>query len=86
MTIHPLIPVTGSSQITAYAYNPGTQALTVAFTGGGTYVYAGVPAEVADAFATAESHGKAFGSLIRGKYDYNKLPAPEAVPAETPQP
>lgn len=38
----------------------------------GTYSYAKVPASVYSAFRSADSHGKAFASFIRGKYEHRK--------------
>lgn len=78
-----IIPITGSSQIVGAAYDLATHTMFVQFTGGSIYEYAGVPNDVADAFNAADSKGKAFGALIRGKYPTTKQPAPEAADTET---
>jgi RecJ-like exonuclease len=38
----------------------------------GTYSYQEVPVAVYDAFRSADSHGRAFSALIKGKYQHTK--------------
>ena len=59
-----------SSVVKAHGYDPSIQTLAVRFGPGKVYHYTGVPPEVATEFAGAESIGKAYGSMIRGKYDH----------------
>lgn len=78
-----------SSQIAAWGYDASTQTLGVKFHTKGKsiaepappteYHYFGVPPEVADAFAAAESKGTAFGKMIRGAFDYAKQPDAEGI-------
>ena len=43
------------------------------FAKGGTYTYAGVPQDVADKVAQAESKGKAINQLVKGKFEATKV-------------
>ena len=64
----PLKPVT-SAAMRAYGYDLNTQTLAIQF--GPTdkvTLFAGVPPEVGVAFDAAESKGKAYHALIRGKF------------------
>ncbi len=68
-----------SSQIAAFGYDPATQVLAIQFPGRGVkpgdiYHYADVPAETFEQMKAAESKGKFFGSTIRGRYAFEKLP------------
>lgn len=64
----PMTPVT-SSNIASTGYDPKAQLLAVRFLSGPAPCYFGpVPAEIAAQLAGAESVGKAFGQLIRGKW------------------
>lgn len=54
-----------SSLITKGHYDPASQVLTVEFTSGKTYAYAGVTPEVWAEMAAAESKGKFFNARIR---------------------
>lgn len=70
-----------SSQVAAYGYDASTETLAIQFPGrgvkpGDTYHYAGVPADVFHEMVAAESKGKFFGSRIRGRFAYVKLPDP----------
>lgn len=69
-----------SSQISAFGYDESTQTLAIQFPGRGNavslYHYADVPAEVFEDMKAAESKGKFFGSVIRGRYAYEKQPDP----------
>lgn len=55
------------------SYDAATQVLTVTFAKGGTYTYAGVPQDVADKVAQAESKGKAINQLVKGKFEATKV-------------
>lgn len=54
------------------------EVLTVKFRNGTSYSYKGVPLEVFNKITTADSAGKAFSSLVRGKYETAK----EKIPNE----
>lgn len=69
-----------SSQIKRLGYDATSGNLQIRFKTGATYEYDGVTPEEFDALASADSHGKAFGSLIRGKKEYRRLP--EEKPTE----
>lgn len=58
-----------SSAVKAFSYNTGEQVLTIETLAGKRYRYAKVPSDVAEQFAKAKSFGRAWGSLIRGKFD-----------------
>lgn len=78
-----------SSQVHSFGYDAASLTLGIKFHTRGKnmaepappseYHYFGVPQEVADAFAAAESKGSAFGKLIRGKFDYEKQPDADGV-------
>lgn len=53
-------------------YNADTEELTVTFASGGTYVYAGVPAEVAQGLVSAPSKGKFMHANILKAYSFRK--------------
>lgn len=55
------------------AYNAEKQTLTVSFPDGDTYEYAGVPQSVADEYLAAKSKGKAFNTLIKGKFEGTRI-------------
>lgn len=57
-----------STVIGRFEYDPRTAALEVEFVSGRRYRYAGVPAEVADAFRAAFSKGRFFNARIRDAY------------------
>lgn len=57
---------------TEYAYDAEKQALTVTFATG-TYLYKGVPADVYSQIESAESKGKTFNELVKGKYPSTKV-------------
>lgn len=71
----PLTPVPNSSLVAAFGYDAaaGVLALQLANTPGYVYHYRGVDADTAAAFEKAESKGKAYGALIRGKYDFARI-------------
>lgn len=62
-----------SSLIRAANYWPEHKALELCMAGGRRYLYLGVPAEIARAFADATSKGAFFNRAIRGKYDCHAL-------------
>jgi len=66
-----------SSAIAAFGYDPDSRTLAVQLTSGKRYDYAAVPPETAEAFEKAESLGRAYGSLIRGKFALVTAPAAE---------
>lgn len=68
-----------SSQIKAYGYDATSQTLAIQFQRGAkVYLYPGVEPELAEQFTGAESKGKAFGSLIRGReFTFADLPEAE---------
>lgn len=62
----------GKSQaITSVSYDAEAKSLTVVFERG-TYVYADVPAEVAEALEKSESQGTYYNEHIKGKYTSTK--------------
>jgi hypothetical protein len=61
------------SSETGYSYSAEEQALTVTFKNGDSYIYAGVPADVYATVESAESKGKAFNELVKGKYQATKV-------------
>jgi hypothetical protein len=69
-------PVKGSSTVKALGYVETTETLIVEFHSGGTYVHDGVPLDLSDKFAQAESYGKFYAAHIRGKFATMKLPNP----------
>jgi len=62
-----------SSQIDTMNYDKEKEEMEVVFQRGGKYRYSGVPWEVWDELISAESTGKAFHRLIKGKYSFIKL-------------
>lgn len=57
-----------SSNITAYRYNAAAQELQIKFHGGRVYGYAGVPQNIVDEFASADSKGHYLNSAIKHSY------------------
>jgi hypothetical protein len=57
-----------SSNLASYAYDEASQELTIAFTNGNRYLYAGVPSTVVDGLVAAPSAGKYFHANIRSSY------------------
>ncbi len=72
-----------SSLISGALYWPEHRALELCLTGGRRYLYLGVPADVAEGFASAPSKGSYFNRAIRGRFDCHPLrdekPTPRAV-------
>lgn len=79
-----LKPVTGSKQVKAYGYDATSGVLAVQFVNspGVVYHYREVPADVAKAFDAAESKGSAMATMIRGKFDFNRIEVGEPADAE----
>jgi hypothetical protein len=63
-----------SSAIAAHGYDAAQRVLAVRLTSGKVYHYGDVPPETAQAFAGAESLGRAYGSMIRGHFDVVDAP------------
>jgi hypothetical protein len=62
-----------STAIRNLFYDPAKSELWVTFVTGRRYVYADVPAEVFDAFKTAESRGAFFNHEIRDRYGFREI-------------
>lgn len=63
----PLKPVVSAAML-AYGYDAASQTLAIRFGPGKVAHFAGVPADTAAAFDAAESKGRAYHSLIKGKF------------------
>lgn len=61
-----------SKSVAAAGYDLASRTLALRFRNGTTYHYAGVPAEVAAALATADSVGKFVQAQVKGKYRAEK--------------
>jgi hypothetical protein len=73
-----------SSVIRRFAYCHDSEQLWVEFTTGRRYVYAHVPAEVADAFRGAFAKGVYFNTRIRDRFPHREVNHASAQPeAET---
>lgn len=59
-----------SSAIKAHGYDAASRTLAVQLISGKVYHYTDVPPETAAEFAAAESIGRAYSSLIRGKFNH----------------
>lgn len=72
-----------SSLIRGALYWPEHGALELSLVNGRRYLYLGVPADVAEGFASASSKGSYFNRAIRGRFDCHPLrdetPARRAV-------
>jgi hypothetical protein len=62
-----------STAIRNLFYVPKKRELWVTFVSGRRYVYADVPADVFDAFKTAESRGAFFNREIRDRYEFREI-------------
>ncbi len=82
----PLKPVQGSSQIAAYGYDAASHVLAVQYVNSPAYVYhfRGVSPETAEKIDQADSKGKAFASLIRGKHEFTRIEVAAGETAEQP--
>jgi hypothetical protein len=63
----PLTPVNSQAML-AYGYDPASQTLAIRFGEGKVTHFADVPPEVGAEFEAAESKGRAYHALIRGKF------------------
>ena len=63
------VKTNASSIVSKVSYLTNSQLLSVSLNGR-TYIYEGVPAGVAAAFANAPSAGRFFAQNIKGKYDF----------------
>jgi hypothetical protein len=61
-----------SSNVREISYTAGGD-MIVQFKGGDEYLYEGVPRQIYDDMAKAESVGKFLGEIVKGKYKYRKL-------------
>lgn len=59
-----------SSNIARFAYDNGSQVLTIEFRKGGSYQYFEVPEAVFEAMKTADSKGQYFAQNIKGVFRY----------------
>ena len=64
-----------STVIRRFDYDPRQHALDIEFVSGRHYRYAGVPAEVAQAFREAFSKGRFFNARIRDEYPCEEFSA-----------
>ena len=62
-----------SSNISRMSHDSETEVLEIMFANGGKYTYEGVPKNTAIQLFEADSTGKAFYSLIRGKFEAKKV-------------
>ncbi len=68
----PLTPCK-SSNIRAHGYDAATKTLVVEFSNGGKYRYNGVPQDVYDGLAKADSPGAFFAKSVRASYQGSKV-------------
>lgn len=59
-----------SSNIAGFGHDPKTGILTIKFKNGGHYDHEGVPADLAEQMAKAESPGKFYHQSIKGKFQH----------------
>lgn len=62
-----------SSHIQAHDYDQGSQTLTIQFTNGAVYQYAGVPSTEYYNFSQSSSPGVYFHSKIKGRYSSRNI-------------
>lgn len=62
-----------SSLIQRAIYDAAKETLAVTFIAGRTYLYFGVPRELYETFAAAESQGQFFNWRIRDQYEFREL-------------
>ena len=65
-----------STVIADFEYDVELKELTVRFTSGRIYRYAGVPEATADEFSQVRSKGAFFNRRIRDQFPYTELPGP----------
>lgn len=66
-------PEIASGSSADFNYDAQGQTLVVAFANGRSYSYADVPAEVYAELTKAESKGKAYNELVKGKYPSTRV-------------
>lgn len=70
-----------SSNIKSAGYSAADQQLEVEFSNGSVYRYDGVPPQVHADLMASESIGRAFGQLVRNKFEGKRLAAePQDAP------
>lgn len=69
VTLHPV----DSSMMSHIGYDPASKTLTILFSSGKRYDYAGVPPEVHDRFLAASSQGSFFSNEIDECYEYRQV-------------
>lgn len=62
-----------SSMLAAHGYDADSQTLAVQYKNGAVFHYDGVPPEVADGLANADSIGKFFNANIKGVFEPRKI-------------
>ncbi len=62
-----------SSLIQRAIYDPAQETLAITFATGRTYLYFGVPLDLYEEFAAAESQGQYFNWRIRDQYEFREL-------------
>lgn len=62
-----------SSAVSTIRYNHALQTLTVTFTSGAVYDYMDVPPFIYAQITNADSHGRAFVSLVKNNYEFVKV-------------
>jgi KTSC domain len=62
-----------SSVLAGFSYDSDAQRLWLRFRTGDLYVYRMVPASIACAFIEAPSQGQYFNSMIRGRFQSDRL-------------
>lgn len=74
-----------SSQIDSYGYDVASKRLAVKFksTSDKVYEYRDVPAELAAAMDAAESKGSFIYKQVKNKFEFDRMPEPEAVAADS---
>jgi hypothetical protein len=66
-------PVASGGSSANFEYDAEGQTLVVNFTNGRSYSYADVPADVFAELDKAESKGKAYNELVRGKFPSTRV-------------
>ena len=69
----PLVPIEGSSNVKAIAYDPQGPVLYVQFHNGAVYEYMDFPPDKWQEFLNSPSKGKYLNSNIRGRYETRKI-------------
>jgi hypothetical protein len=68
--------IESSSNIRAFGHSPATNAMRIQFANGSVYEYTGVPQDIVEGFASAESKGSYFAKNIRGQFEAVKIETP----------